>query len=77
MSIIEVFLDPEPPLSCNTNIPELNQKFIVGNNVKCFVEVQVEYITRRIAIETVVNYIQTRVAVELLSAGGERQTECQ
>ena len=39
VSIREVFLDPEPPISCNTNIPELNQKFVVGNTVESFVEI--------------------------------------
>jgi len=32
----KVFLDPEPPIS---NVPKLNQKSVVGDTVKSFVEI--------------------------------------
>ena len=58
MSVRKVFLDPEPQISSNTNVPKLDQKLIVGNTVESFVEIQVSYITGSIAVKTVVDFVQ-------------------
>ena len=55
MSVRKVFLDPEPPIS---NVPKLNQKSAVGDTIKRFAEIQVNYITGSIAVKTVVDSVQ-------------------